>query len=258
MANDEATSLRGPSAGARRRADWTGRGGRGAQERTDRRAGRRRHRRGAARSVVPGFVAEVRTSFAQPGEYEMPCHEFCGLGHHAMWTRVSVVPKDQFAAQGPLERQRHREQRAAEGGVDQIAPAKRSRQQYAGELDQACHRLFLADAGLYRVLYAGGRGGGWEALQRHDGAAHLHHVPGVLAARRHAPSLGRPGAWLGFQVRPIFPDLSGLPSRLCSPCSRSPQVWRSPGVIAAAGGFWGGSERCPGTSRWWWRPACHW
>jgi cytochrome c oxidase subunit 2 len=56
--------------------------------------------------VVPGFVAEVRTSFARPGEYEMPCHEFCGLGHHAMWTRVSVVPKDQFAARGPLERTR--------------------------------------------------------------------------------------------------------------------------------------------------------
>jgi cytochrome c oxidase subunit 2 len=56
--------------------------------------------------VVPGFVAEVRTSFAEPGEYEMPCHEFCGLGHHAMWTRVSVVPKDQFAARGPLERTR--------------------------------------------------------------------------------------------------------------------------------------------------------
>jgi cytochrome c oxidase subunit II len=56
--------------------------------------------------VVPGFVAEVRTSFAQPGEYAMPCNEFCGLGHHAMWTRVSVVPKDQFAAQGPLERSR--------------------------------------------------------------------------------------------------------------------------------------------------------
>jgi cytochrome c oxidase subunit 2 len=56
--------------------------------------------------VVPGFVAEVRTSFAQPGEYEMPCHEFCGLGHHAMWTRVSVVPKDQFAARAPQERTR--------------------------------------------------------------------------------------------------------------------------------------------------------
>ena len=56
--------------------------------------------------VVPGFVAEVRTSFAQASDYEMPCHEFCGLGHHAMWTRVSVVPKGQFAAQGPLERTR--------------------------------------------------------------------------------------------------------------------------------------------------------
>jgi cytochrome c oxidase subunit 2 len=56
--------------------------------------------------VVPGFVAEVRTSFAEPVEYEMPCHEFCGLGHHGMWTRVSVAPKDQFKDQGPLERTR--------------------------------------------------------------------------------------------------------------------------------------------------------
>jgi len=56
--------------------------------------------------VVPGFVAEVRTTFAQPGEYEMPCHEFCGLGHHAMWTRVSVTPREKFADQGPLERTR--------------------------------------------------------------------------------------------------------------------------------------------------------
>ena len=56
--------------------------------------------------VVPGFVADVDTSFAEPGEYVMPCHEFCGLGHHAMWTRVSVVPKDEFATRGPLERTR--------------------------------------------------------------------------------------------------------------------------------------------------------
>jgi cytochrome c oxidase subunit II len=33
--------------------------------------------------VVPGFVAEVRTSFATPGEYATPCHEFCGFGHQA-------------------------------------------------------------------------------------------------------------------------------------------------------------------------------
>lgn len=54
--------------------------------------------------VVPGFVAEVRTSFAVPGEYAMPCHEFCGLGHQAMWAHVSVLPKDQFANLTPVER----------------------------------------------------------------------------------------------------------------------------------------------------------
>jgi cytochrome c oxidase subunit 2 len=54
--------------------------------------------------VVPGFVAEVRTSFSEPRSYRMACNEFCGLGHHGMWTRVIVVPKDRFPAQGPLER----------------------------------------------------------------------------------------------------------------------------------------------------------
>jgi cytochrome c oxidase subunit II len=47
--------------------------------------------------VVPGFVAEVRTRFAKVGEYAMPCHEFCGLGHHAMWAHVRVVPRERFA-----------------------------------------------------------------------------------------------------------------------------------------------------------------
>jgi len=56
--------------------------------------------------VVPGFVSEVRTSFAIPGDYTMPCHEFCGLGHHGMWARVTVVPKDQFASLPPLARTR--------------------------------------------------------------------------------------------------------------------------------------------------------
>jgi cytochrome c oxidase subunit 2 len=56
--------------------------------------------------VVPGFVAQVRTRFVHVGEYAMPCHEFCGLGHHAMWTHVSVVPKALFVGQGLLERTR--------------------------------------------------------------------------------------------------------------------------------------------------------
>jgi cytochrome c oxidase subunit 2 len=46
--------------------------------------------------VVPGYIAEVRTRFSRPGVYNMPCHEFCGGGHHGMWAKVRVVPKEQF------------------------------------------------------------------------------------------------------------------------------------------------------------------
>jgi cytochrome c oxidase subunit II len=56
--------------------------------------------------VVPGFVAEVRTRFATTGEHAMPCHEFCGLGHQAMWAHVSVVPKEQLDDLTPVERMR--------------------------------------------------------------------------------------------------------------------------------------------------------
>ena len=56
--------------------------------------------------VVPGFVSEVRTSFAAPGEYAMPCNEFCGLGHHAMWAHVSAVQQDQFPNLTSVERAR--------------------------------------------------------------------------------------------------------------------------------------------------------
>jgi cytochrome c oxidase subunit II len=54
--------------------------------------------------VVPGFVAEVRTRFAKEGEYAMPCHEFCGLGHHAMWAHVRVVPQERFANPNSVKR----------------------------------------------------------------------------------------------------------------------------------------------------------
>ncbi|MGA2999160.1 cytochrome C oxidase subunit II [Bradyrhizobium sp.] len=54
--------------------------------------------------VVPGFVAEVRTSFRRPGVYNMPCHEFCGSGHHDMWAQVMVVPKEQFPQLAANER----------------------------------------------------------------------------------------------------------------------------------------------------------
>lgn len=54
--------------------------------------------------VVPGYVAEVRTRFSTTGKNEMPCHEYCGLGHHAMWAHVVVVPKEQFANFTPTTR----------------------------------------------------------------------------------------------------------------------------------------------------------
>jgi cytochrome c oxidase subunit 2 len=54
--------------------------------------------------VVPGFVTEVRTRFTTARNYDMPCHEFCGYGHHAMWAQVRVVPKERFANLTPVER----------------------------------------------------------------------------------------------------------------------------------------------------------
>ena len=46
--------------------------------------------------VVPGYVSDVKTRFARPGNYLMPCHEFCGPSHHDMWAHVHVVPKASF------------------------------------------------------------------------------------------------------------------------------------------------------------------
>ncbi|WP_244485009.1 cytochrome C oxidase subunit II [Bradyrhizobium tropiciagri] len=54
--------------------------------------------------VVPGFIAEVRTTFSRPGVYNMPCNEFCGYGHHGMSARVEVVPSEQFPPQDAAER----------------------------------------------------------------------------------------------------------------------------------------------------------
>ena len=31
----------------------------------------------------------------------MPCHEYCGTGHEAMWARVQVMPADEFLRAAP-------------------------------------------------------------------------------------------------------------------------------------------------------------
>lgn len=48
--------------------------------------------------LVPGFVATFTTTFPKAGEQLMPCHEYCGTGHEAMWGRVQVLPREEFLA----------------------------------------------------------------------------------------------------------------------------------------------------------------
>ena len=46
--------------------------------------------------LIPGFVSTFTTTFHRTGEQLMPCHEYCGTGHEAMWARVQVVPPEEF------------------------------------------------------------------------------------------------------------------------------------------------------------------
>jgi cytochrome c oxidase subunit 2 len=48
--------------------------------------------------LIPGFVATFTTTFHRTGEQLMPCHEYCGTGHEAMWARVQVLPPEEFLA----------------------------------------------------------------------------------------------------------------------------------------------------------------
>lgn len=46
--------------------------------------------------IVPGYVAQVHTTFTRTGDLLMPCHEFCGMGHSQMWATVRVVESNEF------------------------------------------------------------------------------------------------------------------------------------------------------------------
>jgi cytochrome c oxidase subunit 2 len=55
--------------------------------------------------LVPGYISNFRTRFEGTGEHVMPCHEYCGTGHAAMWAHVKVVDKAEFMRQaGPARR----------------------------------------------------------------------------------------------------------------------------------------------------------
>lgn len=48
--------------------------------------------------IVPGYVAEVTTTFPKPGDYPLLCNEYCGLGHNHMWSNISVIAKEDWKA----------------------------------------------------------------------------------------------------------------------------------------------------------------
>jgi cytochrome c oxidase subunit 2 len=49
--------------------------------------------------LVPGYIATFKTTFNKPADLVMPCHEFCGIGHAAMWAHVKVIDKVEFLKQ---------------------------------------------------------------------------------------------------------------------------------------------------------------
>jgi cytochrome c oxidase subunit 2 len=50
--------------------------------------------------VVPGQVSKLSYTFDQVGEYPVICHEYCGIGHAAMFATVRVVPPTEFEGAG--------------------------------------------------------------------------------------------------------------------------------------------------------------
>jgi cytochrome c oxidase subunit II len=41
--------------------------------------------------VIPGQITRITHTFDEPGEYQIVCHEYCGIGHAAMFGRVVVT-----------------------------------------------------------------------------------------------------------------------------------------------------------------------
>jgi cytochrome c oxidase subunit 2 len=54
--------------------------------------------------LVPGYIATFKTKFKEPADLLMPCHEFCGVGHAAMWAQVKVIDKAEFFRHASKER----------------------------------------------------------------------------------------------------------------------------------------------------------
>ena len=95
-----------------------------------------------------------------------------------------------------LARRRHR---GAGADLARIARPHRHHQRRAGArvllVDAARDRVFLADAGLHRVLFHRASRDRRAPVQRHDGARGLRAVPRVLDADRHPSPVRRSAGW---------------------------------------------------------------
>ena len=45
----------------------------------------------AQTQAMPGYVNKLQVRFAEPGEYEVLCLEYCGIAHHGMRAVIKVV-----------------------------------------------------------------------------------------------------------------------------------------------------------------------
>lgn len=45
--------------------------------------------------AMPGYTNTLQHSFEKPGEYQILCMEYCGLAHHGMTARFTVLPSAQ-------------------------------------------------------------------------------------------------------------------------------------------------------------------
>ncbi|MDV2887801.1 cytochrome B5, partial [Alkalihalophilus pseudofirmus] len=43
--------------------------------------------------LEPGYISEYTTTFDKAGEYLIVCNEYCGSGHHLMFSKIEVVKK---------------------------------------------------------------------------------------------------------------------------------------------------------------------
>ena len=53
--------------------------------------------------LVPGYISNFETKFSQVGDHVMPCHEYCGIGHAAMWAHVKIISKIDFMRQAQAQ-----------------------------------------------------------------------------------------------------------------------------------------------------------